>query len=113
MNWTPLTDAAQLQEITTSAAPCVIFKHSTRCSVSSMAKRQFEFEEELVPESAKLYLLDLIRFRSLSNDVSERWSVRHESPQVLVIHRNRCIHHASHSDIEAVQVALSINQAAD
>jgi len=43
----------------------------------------------------------------LSNYLAERFSVRHESPQAIVLKNGKCIYHASHlsisiSDIEGL-----------
>ena len=44
INWIPLQHLGQLDEIVafSNAKPAVIFKHSTRCSVSRFALKQFE-----------------------------------------------------------------------
>ncbi|TJZ60463.1 bacillithiol system redox-active protein YtxJ [Sphingobacterium olei] len=100
MNWITLSTTDQLDTIYANDETVVLFKHSTRCPVSSMAKRSLEFEKELVPAGAKFYYLDLIANRSLSNKIAELWNVQHESPQILVTRGNVCLYHASHQDIE-------------
>ncbi|MBE8722178.1 bacillithiol system redox-active protein YtxJ [Sphingobacterium pedocola] len=100
MNWITLSTADQLDAIYTSNEIVVLFKHSTRCPVSSMAKRSLEFDKELIPEGAKFYYLDLIANRSLSNKIAELWDVRHESPQILIVKGEICLYNASHQDIE-------------
>ncbi len=75
----------------------LIFKHSTRCSISSMALNRIENNQEQKIKSC--YYLDLIKFRSLSNKIESDFNVKHESPQVLVIESGRCIYHTSHNDI--------------
>src|SRR5690606_808372 len=110
MNWIALNTADQLEEIRNADAPIVIFKHSTRCPVSGMARRNVELEASLLPESTPAYFLDLIRFRDLSNQIAETWNVRHESPQILLIHNEECIYHASHNDINLAEVVVKINQ---
>ena len=77
--------------------PCLIFKHSTRCSISSMALNRIESNE---PAQIKAcYYLDLIKYRSISNKIEVDFQVKHESPQVLVIENGKCIYHTSHNDI--------------
>lgn len=100
MNWLPLTTLSQLDDILQMDTPVVIFKHSTRCAVSSMAKRNLEFDKDLLPADATLYFLDLIAYREISSKISDIWSIRHESPQLLVLKGKECIYNASHSDIE-------------
>ncbi|TKB97993.1 bacillithiol system redox-active protein YtxJ [Pedobacter cryotolerans] len=108
MQWTSLTDTAQLDEIKKQSGYSVIFKHSTRCSVSLMAKRGFESDWDVIPENTALYFLDLIAHRDISAQIAELFQVHHESPQVLLIKDGECIFDASHSDISADEIAESI-----
>jgi len=105
MNWVNLTSVEQLEEIKNASGYSLIFKHSTRCSISLMAKKNFEFDWEVIPSDTKLFFLDLISYRDISNQVAEVFQVRHESPQILLIKDGECILEASHSDISAEEVA--------
>lgn len=105
MTWVNLTSADQLNEIKNADGYSLIFKHSTRCSISMMAKRNFEFNWEVIPVDTKLYFLDLISFREISNSVAEVFNVAHQSPQILLIKGGDCVLEASHSDISAEEVA--------
>ena len=75
----------------------LIFKHSTRCSISSMALNRIESNEPAQIKSC--YYLDLIKYRSISNKIEVDFQVKHESPQVLIIENGKCIYHTSHNDI--------------
>ena len=99
MNWTTITDSAQTHDIFSKSYlnPIVIFKHSTRCSLSAMILRRLE--REYTPVPLEFYLLDLIANRMISNLVAEKCDVRHESPQLLLIKNGKCIYHESHSGI--------------
>lgn len=101
--WINLEDLGQLNEIimTSEEKPVVIFKHSTRCSVSRMALKQFENEFNLEGKM-DAYYLDLIENRAISNEIASKFDVVHQSPQVLVIKNGKCIYNISHSDIDAV-----------
>lgn len=101
MEWIQLKDLRQLDEIGQQNDYALIFKHSTRCPVSSMAKRQFEMDRDVLPTSLPCYFLDLIAYRDISNAVAQKWNVQHESPQLLLIHSNQCIYNESHSNIDA------------
>jgi len=105
MNWVNLTSIEQLDEIKNSSGYSLIFKHSTRCSISIMAKRNFEFDWHVIPADTKLYFLDLISYRDISNQIAEVFQVAHQSPQILLIKDGDCILEASHSDISAEEVA--------
>lgn len=99
MTWIPLQNEEQLEELckTSFIKPQVIFKHSTRCSISSMAKNRLDKKE--TPDGLDFYYLDLIQFRRLSNKIAADFKVTHQSPQVLVIDHGKCIYHESHSGI--------------
>ncbi|MGL2964163.1 bacillithiol system redox-active protein YtxJ [Flavobacterium sp. RSB2_4_14] len=100
--WRPLTNVGQLNEIINESTetPVVIFKHSTRCSVSRMALRQFENEFDLQSKVTP-YFLDLLEHRDVSNEIAEVFQVMHQSPQLILIKNGVAIHNASHSDIAA------------
>lgn len=99
MQWINLTNEEQLQDIITKSAsrPQVIFKHSTRCSISSVAMQRLK--RGTLPEEVDFYYLDLIAYRSLSNKVAEQFGVHHESPQILVIKNGECTYDESHMSI--------------
>jgi bacillithiol system protein YtxJ len=101
--WINLEDLGQLNEIITVSEekPVVIFKHSTRCSVSRMVLKQFENEFNL-QDKMEAYFLDLIENRAISNEIASKFEVVHQSPQLLVIKNGKCIYNISHSDIDAV-----------
>ncbi len=99
MNWIDLSNEAQLETIKQESAtqPVVIFKHSTRCSISVMAKNRLDKSAQ--PEGIKFYYLDLLQHRNISNKIAEDFHVHHESPQVLLIKNGECIYDESHNGI--------------
>lgn len=105
INWIDLTDLGQLDEIVlaSSEKPVVIFKHSTRCIVSKMALKQFENEFDL-EDKVDAYFLDLIEHRDISNEITSRFGVYHQSPQLLLIKAGKSVYDVSHSDIDAAKL---------
>jgi bacillithiol system protein YtxJ len=104
MNWIILTDEHQLEslkELSTQKAQ-LIFKHSTRCAASSMAKSRLERNSP--PDNVDFYFLDLVRYRQLSNKIAEIFAVAHESPQVLLIKNGECVYEESHSGITMEEI---------
>jgi bacillithiol system protein YtxJ len=99
MNWIQLTNLNQLEEIKEKSKqkPQVIFKHSTRCSISSMARGRLE--RSTAPNDADFYYLDLITYRDISNKIAEDFHVYHESPQIIVIKNGKCVYDESHGSI--------------
>lgn len=99
-----MSEATQLAGIReeSKTKPVVIFKHSTRCSISSMAKGRLDRGE--APEGISFYYLDLIRYRNLSNLVADEFAVQHESPQVLIIRNEVCTFDESHGGIDLQEI---------
>lgn len=102
INWIPLTIMGQLDEIAafSNQKPVVIFKHSTRCSISRMALKRFESEYEL-DENVDAYFLDLLEHRDISNEIAARFGVYHQSPQLILIRDGKAVYDVSHDSIDA------------
>ncbi len=113
MDWIQLNNLQQLQEIKLLAGYSVVFKHSTRCSVSMMARKRLEMDSTAIPESIPLYFLDLLAYRNISNAIAEEFQVPHESPQILLIKDGECIYESSHSEISADDIAEQITDPSD
>jgi bacillithiol system protein YtxJ len=111
MNWTNLVEVEELDRliILSNTTPVLLFKHSTRCSVSLMAKRSLESEWNFSAEQIVPYYLDLITYRSISNRISEVFNVTHESPQAILLKNGKVIYHASHSEISAEDIGKHLN----
>ncbi|HEY2580734.1 MAG TPA: bacillithiol system redox-active protein YtxJ [Mucilaginibacter sp.] len=107
MNWTALESADQIKTIKQEQGYSMIFKHSTRCSISMMVKKRFELDWSQLPENLPLYFLDLIKYRDLSNQVASDFQVYHESPQLLLIKDGECILDLSHGHV-SVEEAMSV-----
>lgn len=107
LNWIPLTNENQLEEIKKESnnQTVLIFKHSTSCGISSMVIKRFEklFSEE--HQTLKVYYLDLLQYRNISNELAKKFEVMHQSPQILVIKNGVSVFNASHYDI--LQINLS------
>ncbi len=109
--WNVLGEMDQLDEILeeSKSKPIVIFKHSTRCGISRGVLKIFERNYNLKEEQIKLYFLDLLEHRDISNEIAARFKVHHESPQLLVIKDGNVVHHDSHHSIEAEHLVKFVN----
>ena len=105
MDWKNLTSIDQLEAIAADSfnTPQVLFKHSTRCSISSMALNRLEMNTP--PQCVDFYLLDLLQHRDISAAIAEKFKVHHESPQVLVIINGECTYDESHMGISMDEIA--------
>jgi bacillithiol system protein YtxJ len=107
MNWIALKKPNQLEALRAESKnqPVVIFKHSTSCSISRTALSRLERnwkEEEMA--SVKLYYLDLLSYREISNGIADLFEVRHESPQVILLKDGEAVFHRSHFDIDFTSI---------
>jgi bacillithiol system protein YtxJ len=103
MNWNKLTHLSQLEQIIKESGeqPVLIFKHSTRCPISSTSLNRLERnwrQEDL--QTVKPYFLDLISYREISNAIAQKFQVEHQSPQVLLIQNGESFFDKSHLDID-------------
>ena len=101
LNWLPLTSLEQLETIKkeSNTEAILIFKHSTRCGISSMVIKQFEKLFTTEHSNLKVYYLDLLNYRNISDEVGHKFQIMHQSPQLIVVRNEVSIHDASHNDI--------------
>lgn len=108
--WKNITSVAQLDAIAQEShdVPTVIFKHSTSCPISAMAKNRFEGNSDTGNEN--YYYLDLLRFRDVSNAIAEKFQVRHESPQIILLQNGEATYDDSHMAISFDQLQKQLAQ---
>ncbi|MGY6745064.1 MAG: bacillithiol system redox-active protein YtxJ [Cecembia sp.] len=102
MDWIKIEQPGQIEDIKLQSKekPVLIFKHSTRCSISGMTlerlRRNWKSEdfEKLTP-----YILDLIANRELSNQIAQEFGVFHQSPQIILIKDEKAYYDTSHMGI--------------
>ena len=112
LNWISINSLEGLNSaLMGSEKPKVFFKHSTRCGISVMALKSFEKTFANSNVDCELYYVDLLRYRDVSNKLEYITSVKHESPQVLVLLNDKILYSASHSSIDAKQLEIKIEQA--
>ena len=103
--WKNLEHTNQLEDIESGShtKPVAIFKHSTRCGISSMAMESLKEGWAWTEDDLDFYFLDLIRYRDVSNDIAQRFGVTHQSPQLLLIRwgqvEDKTSHHAVRPEI--------------
>lgn len=89
------------------AEPVLLFKHSTQCSRSAAVIEGFDAFEQANP-SVTCGLILVIEYRDVSDDIEDRFGIRHESPQAILISKGQPVWHASHWKItkESLEAAL-------
>ncbi|AVI51583.1 bacillithiol system redox-active protein YtxJ [Pukyongia salina] len=104
--WENLTSLEQLDEISkiSETQPVAIFKHSTRCGISRMVLNQFEASYDIDPAEMRLFFLDLLSYRQVSDEVAIRFQILHQSPQLIVVKNGVAVHQASHHNIQTAEL---------
>ena len=110
MNWSTLKSVEDFDGLMQESGQnphldYAIFKHSTRCPVSSMAKFSIQRDWEKNNPQVQVYLIDIIRYREVSNHVEHQLNVKHESPQLILIRNCTVKYHASHSGISTEPIS--------
>lgn len=112
MAFLPLTSASDLAEAlaTSYEQPVVLYKHSATCPLSTRARRAVQpIAEGAVPT----YEVVVQQARPVSQQISTELGIRHETPQVLIVHHGTPVFETSHGAVttaavhEALQVATA------
>lgn len=98
VQWNQITTVDQLNDIIEASKEqkVVVFKHSTRCSISASVLNKFEKQ---IGEEYTLYFLDLISHRDISAAIAEKFNVVHQSPQAIFLENGVVTQHDSHYGI--------------
>lgn len=99
--WIMLNDVDQLDGIVKASydKPQIIFKDSTTCGISARAKAGLQEDWTPVADLADLHYLDLLSYRSVSNEIATFTGVIHQSPQVIIYHHGKVVADTSHHNI--------------
>lgn len=100
-NWIQLNSLDQLENINLNSndRKQIIFKHSTRCYISSRAYKELVLFTVEKNNNYDFYYLDLLKHRNISDSISEVWSITHQSPQIIIIKNKIPIYNTSHEGI--------------
>jgi monothiol bacilliredoxin len=107
-----MPEPAEIKDITeldaalrnSSEQPVLLFKHSTTCPISARAYREYLSFLEAADTGTSYRLIIVQTARPVSNEVSQRLGIAHESPQAILIKNGNVIWDASHFEI--TQTAL-------
>lgn len=106
VNWIPLNSLEQIKTIKelSKSETILVFKHSTRCGISGMVIKRFENLFDSSMNNIKVYYLDLLNFRAISDEVGYSFQAQHQSPQLLIIRNEVAVLNVSHYDIATVNI---------
>lgn len=106
MTWNILSEPKQISEIIEASKlrPQLFFKHSTRCSISTMALNRFEKSGILSNENMDCWYLDLLEYRQISSEIEKLTKVIHQSPQAILVHNEHVAYSESHGMIDSSEI---------
>jgi len=100
MSLVPVTSLDDIHRLGHYRGGILVFKHSTRCSISTAALHRVRTWLTAHPEVEVGYV-DVIAQRPLSSELAEKWSVEHQSPQMLWFREHGSVQYESHFGIDA------------
>ena len=87
-------------------SPLLIFKHSAICSASHFAKHQVD--DYLKESTLPIYLIVVQQDRPLSNLIAKQLQIRHESPQLLILHHGQVKAALSHYEVTRENILAAL-----
>jgi len=111
--WKALETEKQFQDAIEKShqKPVVFFKHSVTCGISARSKYMLEEGWDFQDSEIDFHYLDLLSYRPISNQIAEKFNVRHQSPQVIVVKGGKSIYDMSHHriSVSSLRTALVSN----
>jgi len=107
MDWNILDNAKTLGELIEKSnnSPQIIFKHSTRCSISTLVLNRISSKNI----DKNYYIIDIMSHRDISNEIASRFNIIHQSPQLLIIRKGACEYNTSHLGISSSWISKNID----
>jgi bacillithiol system protein YtxJ len=98
------TDALEAAIAESRERPVVIFKHSRTCGISCEAYDELHAHLAEAPVEASYNLITVQSHRRVSDEAAQRFGVRHETPQVILLRDGVPVWNASHFRITAQEL---------
>lgn len=98
--WKVPESEGEVDSLFTSEEAVVIYKHSYNCPTCIFTKTKAETVMEKFSDKASFHFVDVISNRAVSNLIASKSGIRHESPQLLILHKGEVYWSASHGAID-------------
>ena len=107
---TQLTDIDEFERLLAESEehPLVLFKHSYSCGTSAEALDELLTHLDDHDGRARFAIVTVQTSRALSNAISVRLGIRHETPQALLVRGGRVLWSASHFRVTAEEIRRAI-----
>lgn len=104
----PLHRMDELDALVAEDQPVVVFKHSGTCGISAEALDELVEHVSRSAGRVRYAIITVQTDRALSNAVAQRFGVRHETPQVLIVRGGRVVWSATHFRVTADAVSAAL-----
>jgi len=103
----PVSDIAGLDQAIDESRerPVLLFKHSRTCGISCEALDELHTHVAEAPPGTAYKLITVQSHRQVSDELSVRFGIRHETPQAILLRDGRPVWNASHFRITAKELA--------
>jgi len=110
-HWQPILQAADVDNIWqwSMERPQLLFKHSTRCGISVQAQERLLAGNAILHPAFGLHYLDLLQYRPISQYITDKSGVLHQSPQILLISRGKVTYTSSHQAINPEKIKAQLD----
>jgi bacillithiol system protein YtxJ len=111
----PLTSIEDLETALAESTerPVLLFKHSHTCGISAMAFEAIEAHLADRPFPICYGLVTVQTDRHISDEITKRLGVRHETPQVILVRDGEVRWSASHFHVNAKEVEEALRQVSE
>jgi bacillithiol system protein YtxJ len=89
--------------------PVLIFKHSVTCGRSASAFEEVEDLMALEP-AVEVFIVSVQGGARVSSEIARRFSLRHQSPQVLIVRDGLVAWHASHYGVTREEITGALQR---
>jgi bacillithiol system protein YtxJ len=106
-----LNDLTELESLWQASheKPVLFFKHSASCSISVRAYHEFQqYLDSEASQHAQHALIVVQTARAVSNRLAELASVKHESPQAILVRNGQVVWHDSHFELKKHTLAAAV-----
>jgi bacillithiol system protein YtxJ len=109
-NLTQISDLDMLEAAIAESLerPVLLFKHSRTCGISCEAMDELQAHVAESGSKASYKVITVQSHRRLSDSAAERFGIRHETPQAILLRGGRPVWNASHFRITAEALARAI-----
>lgn len=113
LDLTPLRRLEELERAlhTSHERPLLLFKHSYTCGISAEALDELRAHLYEGAGGVSFAMVTVQTHQDVSNAITERLGVRHETPQAILVRDGRAVWSASHFRVTAAELRKALQTA--